>query len=80
MTGRVPAAARRLDAALEWAPTGRRAVPVIVLLVVGANLVGVGSVALLLIGLSLGAHDPAGGRVVIVLTALAYLAVAPLPA
>jgi class 3 adenylate cyclase len=72
----VPAAARRLDAALEWAPTGRRAVPVLVVLVVGANLVGVGTVALLLLGLSAGAHDPEGGRVVIVLTALAYLAVA----
>src|SRR3712207_8899468 len=64
----VPAAARRLDAALEWAPTGRRAVPVTVVLVVVANLVGVGTVALLLIGLSAGAHDPAGGRPVIVLT------------
>ena len=72
----VPAAARRLDAALEWAPTGRRAVPVLVVLVVVANLVGVGTVALLLLGLSAGAHDPAGGRPVIVLTALAYLAVA----
>jgi adenylate cyclase len=72
----VPAAARRLDAALEWAPAGRRAVPVIVVLVVVANLVGVGTVALLLLGLSAGAHDPAGGRPVIVLTALAYLAVA----
>jgi hypothetical protein len=56
----VPAAARRLDAALEWAPTGRRAVPVLVVLVVVANLVGVGTVALLLLGLSAGAHDPAG--------------------
>ena len=50
--------------------------PVIAVLVVVANLVGVGTVALLLIGLSAGAHDPAGGRAVIVLTALAYLAVA----
>ena len=74
--GDVPAAARRLDAALEWAPTGRRAVPVIVVLVVVADHVGVGTVALLLIGLSAGAHDPAGGRAVIVLTALGYLAVA----
>jgi hypothetical protein len=72
----VPAAARRLDAALGWAPTGRRAVPVLVVLVVVANLVGVGTVGLLLLGLSAGAHDPAGGRAVIVLTALAYLAVA----
>src|SRR3712207_4252275 len=70
----VPAAACRLDAALEWAPTGWRAVPVTVVLVV-ANLVGVGTVALLLIGLSAGAHDPEGGRAVIVLTALGYLAV-----
>ena len=45
----VPAAARRLDAALERAPTGRRAVPITVVLVV-ADLVDVGTVALLLIG------------------------------
>ncbi|TFV53899.1 adenylate/guanylate cyclase domain-containing protein [Geodermatophilus sp. DF01-2] len=72
----VPAAARRLDAALEWAPTGRRAVPVIVVLAVAANLVGVATVALLLVGLSVGARDDGGGRTVIVLTALGYLAVA----
>jgi adenylate cyclase len=72
----VPAAARRLDAALEWAPSGRRAVPVLVVLVVVANLAGVATVGLLLLGLSTGAHDPAGGRTVIALTALAYLAVA----
>jgi adenylate cyclase len=51
-------------------------VPVTVVLVVVADLVGVGTVALLLIGLSAGAHDPEGGRAVIVLTALDHLAVA----
>jgi hypothetical protein len=35
-------------------------VPVLVVLVVVADLVGVSTVALLLLGLSDGAHDPAG--------------------
>ncbi len=54
----VPPTARRLDAAFGWAPTGRRAVPVIVVLVAVADLGGVGTVALLatlLTGRSVGA-------------------------
>ncbi|HEX2072948.1 MAG TPA: adenylate/guanylate cyclase domain-containing protein [Geodermatophilus sp.] len=65
----------RVDAWLDWAPSGRSAVPIIVTLVVLANLVGVGTVTLLLMGLSAGAGEGAG-RGVVVLTAAAYLAVA----
>ncbi|MGY1824096.1 adenylate/guanylate cyclase domain-containing protein [Geodermatophilus sp. SYSU D00079] len=71
------AALRRVDAALEFAPRGRRAVPYIVLHVLGANLVALGVVSLLLWGLSAGARDPAG-RAAIVLSAAGYL-VAALP-
>ncbi|WP_199522311.1 adenylate/guanylate cyclase domain-containing protein [Geodermatophilus marinus] len=69
----------RFDAAPAWAPSGRRAVPAILLLVVAANLVAAGTVALLLVGLSAGAQDHGGGRAVIVLTALTYVVLA-LPA
>ncbi|MGY1636272.1 adenylate/guanylate cyclase domain-containing protein [Geodermatophilus sp. SYSU D00742] len=69
------AALRRVDAALEFAPRGRRAVPYIVLHVLAANLVGLAVVSLLLWGLSAGARDPAG-RTAIVLSAVGYLVVA----
>ncbi|SFL72764.1 adenylate/guanylate cyclase domain-containing protein [Geodermatophilus ruber] len=65
----------RDDARLEWTPSGRIAVPAIVLLVVAANLVGVGTVAVLLLGLSVDAQG-SSGRATIVLTAAGYLAVA----
>ena len=42
----------------SWAPTGRAAVPAIVLLVIVANLVGVATVVLLLIGV----EDGSGQR------------------
>jgi class 3 adenylate cyclase len=66
---------RRLDEWASWAPAGRRAVPVITVLVVVANMVGVGSVALLLLGVTSGtgsAHD----RGTVVLVVAAYLVVA----
>ncbi|MGY1688503.1 adenylate/guanylate cyclase domain-containing protein [Geodermatophilus sp. SYSU D01105] len=66
---------RRVDAALEFAPRGRRAVPYIVLHVLTANLVAVAVVALLLFALSAGARDPAG-RTAIVLSAVGFLALA----
>ncbi|MGY2082824.1 adenylate/guanylate cyclase domain-containing protein [Blastococcus sp. SYSU DS0539] len=58
----------------EWAPSGRLAVPVIVLLVIAANLIGVGTVVLLLIGV----EDSRGsaGRAEVLGAAAAYLAVA----
>ncbi|MGY1814373.1 adenylate/guanylate cyclase domain-containing protein [Blastococcus sp. SYSU D00820] len=64
---------QRADAVLAWAPTGRIAVPLIVLLVVVANLVGVATVTMLLVGVDDGAGDD--GRTPVLLTALAYLAV-----
>ena len=61
----------------EWAPSGRTAVPFIVLLVIVANLVGVGTVVLLLVGVDDGSG--AGGRTEVLWTAAAYLVLA-LPA
>ncbi|CCG01990.1 adenylate/guanylate cyclase domain-containing protein [Blastococcus saxobsidens] len=58
----------------EWAPSGRLAVPVIVLLVIGANLIGVGTVVLLLIGVDDGSGRT--GRAEVLWAAAAYLAVA----
>ncbi|MDK3258137.1 adenylate/guanylate cyclase domain-containing protein [Blastococcus capsensis] len=58
----------------EWAPSGRLAVPVIVLLVIGANLVGVGTVVLLLIGVDDGSGR--AGRADVLGAAAAYLAIA----
>ncbi|TFV92793.1 adenylate/guanylate cyclase domain-containing protein [Blastococcus sp. CT_GayMR20] len=57
-----------------WAPSGRGAVPAIVLLVIVANLVGVATVVLLLIGVDDGAGDT--GRGPVLLAAAIYLAVA----
>jgi class 3 adenylate cyclase len=56
-----------------WAPSGRGAVPLIVVLVIGANLIGVATVTLLLIGVDDGTD---GGRLPVLLAAAAYLAVA----
>ncbi len=61
----------------SWAPTGRAAVPAIVLLVVVANLVGVATVVALLIGVEDGSSDT--GRGPVLWAVAAYLAVA-LPA
>ncbi|WP_409331908.1 adenylate/guanylate cyclase domain-containing protein [Trujillonella humicola] len=66
-------AVQRADAVLSWAPSGRTAVPVIVVLVNLANLVGVGTVALLLLGVG---QDDADGRAAVLAAALAYLVVA----
>jgi adenylate cyclase len=57
-----------------WAPSGRIAVPLIVLLVIVANLVGVGTVTLLLVGVSDGSGETGRGPVLV--AALIYLAVA----
>jgi adenylate cyclase len=70
---RAAEAVRRADALLGWAPSGRSAVPVIVVLVNLANLVGVGTVALLLLGVG---EDAGTGRSTVLLAALAYLVVA----
>jgi adenylate cyclase len=59
----------------SWAPSGRLAVPVIVLLVHVANLVGVATVTLLLIGVS-GDADSGDGRAAALWTALGYTVVA----
>src|SRR3954452_3151593 len=58
----------------SWAPSGRLAVPVIVLLVNVANLVGVATVTLLLIGVS--GDSDGGGRAAVLWTALGYTVVA----
>jgi class 3 adenylate cyclase len=65
---------RRDGAWASWAPTGRAAVPAIVLLVVVANLVGVATVVLLLIGVDDGGRD--SGRGPVLWAAAAYLLVA----
>jgi class 3 adenylate cyclase len=57
----------------EWAPGARLAVPVIVLLVVLANLVGVATVTLLLLGVDDGSS---AGRTPVLLAGAAYLLVA----
>ena len=77
--GREPAAGpvARDGAWAEWAPSGRTAVPFIVLLVIVANLVGVGTVVLLLVGVDDGSGG--SGRTEVLWTAAAYLVVA-LPA
>jgi class 3 adenylate cyclase len=69
-----PQAVRREGLLASWAPSGRIAVPAIVLLVVVANLVGVATVISLLIGVDDGSGD--AGRVPVLLTAAGYLVVA----
>jgi adenylate cyclase len=70
---RAAGAVQRADALLAWEPSGRSAVPLIVVLVNLANLVGVGTVAILLLGVG---EDTAAGRTPVLLAALAYLVVA----
>jgi class 3 adenylate cyclase len=72
-----PETVRRDGAWASWAPSGRVAVPAIALLVIVANLVGVATVVLLLIGVEDGSGDT--GRIPVLLAVAAYLVVA-LPA
>src|SRR3954467_11058875 len=58
----------------SWAPSGRGAVPLIVVLVNVANLVGVATVTLLLIGVS--GNSDGTGRAAVLWTALGYTLVA----
>src|SRR5215208_4577240 len=74
MTTGAAAESLRRDDRAPWAPTGRVAVPAIVLLVIVANLVGVATVVLLLIGVEDG--DRETGRPPVLLAVAAYLAVA----
>jgi adenylate cyclase len=73
-TGSGPETVRRDGVLASWAPSGRSAVPAIVGLVVVANLVGVITVVLLLLGVEDGSGDT--GRTPVLLVAAAYLAVA----
>src|SRR5688572_7279476 len=68
-----PRTVRREGVLASWEPSPRLAVPVIVLLVNVANLVGVGTVVLLLFGVDDGSDE---GRLPVLLTAAAYLLVA----
>jgi class 3 adenylate cyclase len=68
-----PETVRRDGVLASWALSGRSAVPAIVGLVVVANLVGVVTVALLLLGVEDGSD---AGRTPVLLTAAVYLAVA----
>src|SRR5688500_11291527 len=65
---------RRDGAWASWTPSGRAAVPAIVLLVIVANLVGVATVVLLLIGIEDGSGDT--GRTTVLWAAAVYLVVA----
>jgi adenylate cyclase len=58
----------------SWAPSGRAAVPAIVVLVIVANLVGVATVILLLIGVE--DRDGESGRATVLWAVAAYLVVA----
>ncbi|WP_217640785.1 adenylate/guanylate cyclase domain-containing protein [Blastococcus tunisiensis] len=71
---RGPQAVRRDQPWTYWAPSGRSAVPAIVLLVLGANLVGVATVAVLLLGVEDAGGD--SGRRPVLLAVAAYLVVA----
>jgi class 3 adenylate cyclase len=64
---------RRDGLLASWEPSGRLAVPVIVLLVNVANLIGVGTVVLLLLGVDDGSSE---GRLPVIGTAAVYLLVA----
>jgi adenylate cyclase len=70
---KVPETVRRDGVLASWEPSARLAVPVIVLLVNVANLIGVATVVLLLIGVDDGSDE---GRFSVILTAAAYLVVA----
>ncbi|MCW2703386.1 MAG: Adenylate cyclase, family protein 3 [Blastococcus sp.] len=69
-----PETVRRDGVWASWAPSGRIAVPAIVLLVLVANLVGVATVTLLLVGVSDGGGDHA--RTAVLLAVAGYLVVA----
>jgi class 3 adenylate cyclase len=73
-TGSGPETVRRHGVLASWAPSGRIAVPAIAGLVVVANLVGVVTVALLLLGVEDGSGNT--GRTPVLLAVAAYLAVA----
>jgi adenylate cyclase len=77
ITGRGVEQVPREGAWASWAPSGRAAVPAIVLLVIVANLVGVATVVLLLIDVEDGSGST--GRGPVLAAVAAYLAVA-LPA
>src|SRR3954471_5871059 len=64
---------RRADWA-SWAPSGRGAVPLIVVLVNVANLVGVATVTLLLIGVE--GNSGGAGRTAVLWTAIGYTVIA----
>src|SRR4029453_6767014 len=74
ITSSGPETVRRDSAWASWAPSGRVAVPAIVLLVIVANLVGVATVVLLLIGVEDGRGNT--GRTPVLLAVAAYLAIA----
>src|SRR3954470_2476135 len=65
---------RRDGVWISWAPSGWATVPAIVLLVIVANLVGVATVVLLLVGIEDGSGSTGRGPVLLVVAA--YLAVA----
>ncbi|MGY1804171.1 adenylate/guanylate cyclase domain-containing protein [Blastococcus sp. SYSU D00922] len=73
-TGRDDVPVRREGDWANWAPSGRAAVPAIVLLVIVANLVGVATVILLLIGVE--DRDGDSGRATVLWAVAAYLVVA----
>jgi class 3 adenylate cyclase len=64
---------RKDDGWTYWAPSGRVAVPAIVLLVLVANLVGVATVTMLLVGVDDGSTE---GRTPVLVAVAAYLVVA----
>jgi class 3 adenylate cyclase len=70
---KAPETVRRDGVLASWEPSARLAVPVIVLLVNVANLIGVGTVVLLLIGVDDGSDE---GRLPVGLAAAAYLLMA----
>lgn len=73
-SGSGPETVRRDGVLASWAPSGRSAVPAIVGLVVVANLVGVVTVVLLLLGVEDGSGN--SGRTPVLLAAAVYLVLA----
>jgi class 3 adenylate cyclase len=69
-----PETVRRDGVLASWSPSGRIAVPAIVLLVIVANLVGVATVVALLVGVEDGSGDT--GRTPVLIAAAGYIAVA----
>jgi class 3 adenylate cyclase len=74
VSARGPGRLRRLDAWASWVPSGRSAVPVIVVLVLVANLIGVATVTLFQLLVS--GASATTGRSTILLTVAAYLVLA----